>query len=423
MIVLGKVFSLVSGLRIMGLVVLSLSMMLGLSTSVFAASKYAAIVIDGSTGEVLHARHADAPRYPASLTKIMTLYILFERLKKQQLNYRSKFRVNRYAASQPPSKLGLKPGSKISVKDIIGALVTKSANDMAATVAVNISGTEKKFARLMTRKARQLGMTNTVFKNASGLPNRHQRTTARDMARLSIRIMNDFPKYSRFFAKKSYRYKRRSYRNHNGLLFTYKGTEGIKTGYTRASGYNLTTSVKRDNKHLIAVVMGGRTSRSRNAQMARLLSQNLSKAVAINNRLPLTQRMAQIGRPVRSTWKSIVYTASITSSVRKPQSEETEILVKHFVPHGFKNLSGGRGYAIQVGVYDAHHHALKQIKQTLAGASSLLENRPPYILPSSRAGVAVHRARFAGFFSRGGAQTACRHLKKEMDINCIVTMR
>jgi len=419
--VLGKRFFGVLGFFKMALVIFSL--MFVLSLNAVAKNKYAAIVIDGSTGEVLHEQYADAPRYPASLTKIMTLYILFERLKKGQLNFESKFRVNRHAANQPPSKLGLKPGSRIRVKDAIGALVTKSANDVAATVAVNISGSERQFARLMTRKARSLGMTNTVFKNASGLPNRYQKTTARDMAKLSIRIMNDFPKYSRFFAKKRYRYRRRSYRNHNGLLLTYKGTEGIKTGYTRASGFNLTTSVKRNNKHLIAVVMGGRTSRSRNAEMIRLLSKNLPKAVSINNKVSLQQRMAQIDRPAKSYDNGVFYTAAITSEKRNSPNKKTKILSKRFIPNGFGNLREGRGYAIQIGVFDQRQLAVKQIKHTLNEVGQILKNRPAYILPSTRRGVAIHRARFAGFFSRGRARQACQDIKKEMMVNCIVTMQ
>ncbi len=421
----GKSFSTALSSFKLGMITLSLT--IAMSSNAFANSKYAAIVVDGSTGEVLHERFADAPRFPASLTKIMTLYILFERLKKGQLTFETRFVVNRHAANQPPSKLGLKPGSKIRVKDAIGALVTKSANDVAATVAVNISGSEKQFARLMTRKARSLGMTKTVFKNASGLPNRYQKTTARDMAKLSMRIMNDFPIYSRFFARKHYRFKRRSYRNHNGLLLSYKGTEGIKTGYTRASGFNLTTSIKRNNKHLIAVVMGGRTSRSRNAEMIRLLSKNLSKAVSTYNKVSLQQRMARINRPARSPIRSygngVVYTASISSAKRHSSKKNTKLIIKRFIPNGFGSLRQGRSYAIQVGVFEKRQLAIKQIKHTLNEVGQVLEDRPPYILPAMRGGVAVHRARFAGFYSRGRATQACQDIKKEMGVSCLVTMQ
>ena len=242
-----------------------------------AAPKYAAIVINGDTGKVLHSRQADARRYPASLTKIMTLYMVFERLRDGKMTLSTRLKVSRRAAGQPPSKLGLAVGDTITVEQAIKALVTKSANDVAATVAENISGSELAFAKAMTQRARALGMTRTKFRNASGLPNRRQISTARDMATLAIAIQRDFPRYFKYFKTRSFRFRGRVYRNHNSLLGRYKGTTGIKTGYIGASGFNLVASVNRSGRHLIGVVFGGRSGRSRDRQMVRLLDRGFKR--------------------------------------------------------------------------------------------------------------------------------------------------
>lgn len=250
----------------------------GAPATALANSKYAGIVVDAKTGKTLYASSADAYRYPASLTKIMTLYVVFEELEAGRLSLGSRLKVSRYAAGRPPSKLALKPGSTIKVKDAILALVTKSANDVATVVAENIGGSEKKFAERMTRTARQLGMKKTTFRNPHGLPNSKQRTTARDMALLGRAVQERFPQYYSYFKTRSYKYKGRRYGNHNKLLGRVKGVDGIKTGYIRASGFNLVTSVKRDGRHIVAVVMGGRTGKSRNAQMIKLINRYLHKA-------------------------------------------------------------------------------------------------------------------------------------------------
>ena len=196
-------------------------------------------MIEEKTGRVLFSRNADKKLYPASLTKIMTLYLLFEEVAQGRLSMKSKLPVSRVAASRSPSKLYLQPGSSISVEDAILALVTKSANDVATVVSEALSGTEREFAKRMTRKARSLGMINTTFKNASGLPNRAQKSTARDMARLGVAIRRDFPQFYHYFSRTSFSYKGRKFGNHNKLLRQFDGTDGIKTGYTHASGFNL----------------------------------------------------------------------------------------------------------------------------------------------------------------------------------------
>ena len=244
-------------------------------SQVFAAedaqARYASIVIDAETGEVLRSRNADIRRYPASLTKMMTLYLLFEAIDEGRLSLTSKLKVSKRAAGQPASKLGLRAGSTIRVEDAIKALAVKSANDIAVVVAEALGGTEVEFARKMTRKAQALGMSRTTFRNASGLPNRKQRSTARDMAQLARALMRDFPHRYHYFDDQRFRYSGRVHRTPNRLLDSYRGMDGIKTGYIRASGFNLVASAERDGRRVIAVVFGGKTARSRNSHMASLL--------------------------------------------------------------------------------------------------------------------------------------------------------
>ncbi|MEZ5818842.1 MAG: D-alanyl-D-alanine carboxypeptidase family protein [Hyphomicrobiaceae bacterium] len=246
--------------------------------SAAAAPRYAAMAVDANTGRVLHAEAADEPRYPASLTKVMTLYLVFEQLRQGRLRVDTPIRISQVAASVPPSKLGLEAGSTISVSDAIKALVTKSANDVAVAFAEHIAGSEERFAEAMTRKARELGMNATTFRNAHGLPDRDQRTTARDMLTLALRLYDTFPAEARVFSLRSFRYAGRNHRNHNTMLLNFAGMDGIKTGYTTASGYNLLASVHRDGRHVIAVVFGGSSASARNARMRVVLSRGLHQA-------------------------------------------------------------------------------------------------------------------------------------------------
>ena len=244
---------------------------LTLSATVAHAEKYASIVVDMETDEVLHARHADAPRYPASLTKAMTLYMLFDALKSGEVRLYDRLPVSSKAASQPPSSLRLRVGSTITVRDAIHALVTKSANDVAVVVAERLAGSEPRFATLMTAKARSMGMARTTFKNASGLPDTQQLSTARDMAVLAERLLVDHADYYGYFANKKFTWGRHTYKNHNRLIGEVRGVDGIKTGYTRASGFNLMTSAKRGGRRVIAIMYGGSTSRSRDQHVTDLI--------------------------------------------------------------------------------------------------------------------------------------------------------
>jgi len=239
---------------------------------------YAAVVVDANSGQTLHAANPDALRHPASLTKIMTLYLLFEQIEAGKLRLDSRLEVSEHAAQQSPSKLGLQPGQAIAVEDAIRALVTKSANDAAVVVAEGIGGDEDSFARMMTRKARALGMSRTVYNNASGLPDEEQLTTARDQATLGRAIQDRFPRYYAYFATPSFSYRGHAMRNHNKLLGRVHGVDGIKTGYTRASGFNLVSSVRRGNRHLVAVVLGGASGGARDARMRNLIEEHIASA-------------------------------------------------------------------------------------------------------------------------------------------------
>jgi D-alanyl-D-alanine carboxypeptidase len=239
---------------------------------------YADIVVDDKSGLVLHEVSADEPRHPASLTKIMTLYLLFEQLEAGKLGLDTELPISTRAALQNPTKLGLKANQTIKVEDAIKGLVTKSANDAAVVVAEAIGGSEEEFAKLMTMKAGALGMLGTTYVNASGLPAEAQITTARDQAVLGRAIQHRFPVYYQYFATPSFRYKGAEMRNHNNLLGQVKGVDGIKTGYTEASGYNLTSSVRRDEKHIVAVVLGGTSNGARDARMRQLIEAHISQA-------------------------------------------------------------------------------------------------------------------------------------------------
>ena len=242
------------------------------------AAPYADIVVDANSGTVLHSTNPDAPRHPASLTKIMTLYLLFEQLEAGKLKLDSPLQVSKEAAGQMPTKLGLKPGSTLAVEDAIKGMVTRSANDAAVVVAEAIAGDEDAFAKLMTRKAQALGMSRTIYKNASGLPDSGQITTARDQSTLGRAVQERFPRYYKYFSIRTFVFRGQSIGNHNNLLGRVEGVDGIKTGYVNASGFNLVTSVHRGNRYLVAVVMGGSSAGSRDAKMRDLISDKIAQA-------------------------------------------------------------------------------------------------------------------------------------------------
>ena len=345
-----------------------------------AHAKYASFVIDADTGEVLQGTNEDTRNYPASLTKMMTLYLIFERLKDKRWTLNTSLKVSRRAAAQPASKLGLVPGSTISVKNAILALAVKSANDVATTVAENISGKERSFALKMTAKARSLGMKKTTFRNASGLPHRGQLSTARDMSILARALLRDFPQYYHYFATKSFRWKGRNYKTHNKLLKNYPGSDGFKTGYIRAAGYNLVSSATRDGRRIIGVVFGGRSSKHRNALMATLLDKGFAK-------LSSNQSSLQIASAP----------AAKKASTRTSQSTKS-------------------GWGVQVGAFSRKHQAQTAAKKAIGKAARYLAKGQVKIVPlKKRSGQVLHRARIVGITKRE-AYRSCRVLRDCMEL-------
>ncbi len=240
------------------------------------------LIVDAASGRELASDQPDSPRHPASLTKLMTLYLTFSALDSGRLSLGDALSVSVNAANAPPTKMGMLPGSTVIVRDAIMGLVTRSANDAAVLLGETLGGDEESFARMMTQKARQLGMSSTVFRNASGLPNREQVTTARDMAKLAHALLRDFPHYYPVFSVQSYLYHGRPLDNHNHMLGNYPGADGLKTGYTVASGFNLVMSAVRDNRRLIGVVMGGDSPVQRDRLMAELMDRGFVTAQAMN---------------------------------------------------------------------------------------------------------------------------------------------
>ncbi len=396
------------------------------------ARRYASIVVDARTGAVLHADNPDRWVYPASLTKMMTLYMVFEALDRGDLALDQRLVVSRHAQSMPPSELGLRQGDRIRLRDAMMALVTKSANDAAVVIAEAIGGTESGFARLMTRRARELGLTATTFRNASGLPDSRQRTTARDMARLALRLQRDYPDHYDAFATRSFSYAGRTYRNHNRLLESYPGTDGIKTGYIRASGFNLVASVERDGRRLVGVVIGGRTSRTRNAHMIELLDDAFAVAerrVAAWRVAPSPRRPADAMALAARTVPDIApprrrpgAAATITTVEAEGDADPTftsplRVLVRPAQAIELVEAeTGGAGairpvYGVQVGAYrsadDAHR------------AASAVERLAPIVLADAaievssvpRDGATLYRARRMGL-SAEAASAVCDALAR-----------
>ncbi len=252
--------------------------------------QFSSIIVDGNSGSTLESNSPDGLRHPASLTKMMTLYLLFERLDSGKMKLDTEMSVSEHASDQDPTKLGLRPGQTIAVEDAIKGLVTRSANDAAVVIAEAIGGSEDNFARMMTRKAHALGMSRTLYRNASGLPNDEQMTTARDQSILGRALQDRFPRYYRYFSTTEFSFRGHTIHGHNHLLGSVEGVDGIKTGYTRASGFNLVTSMHRGNRFLIGVVLGGRSGGSRDATMRSLLADNLDKAATKRTVAAISER-------------------------------------------------------------------------------------------------------------------------------------
>ncbi len=398
-----------------------------------ARARYASIVIDAGTGEVLHQTNADTRNYPASLTKMMTLYLAFEALDNGRLRMDQLLTVSRRAAGISPSKLGLRRGERIRVKDAILALVTKSANDAAVVIAESLAGTEVKFAVKMTRKARALGMTRTNFRNASGLPNRRQLSTARDMATLAHALIEQFPQYYRYFSTQKFSYRGRTYTNHNSLLQRYDGADGLKTGYTRASGFNLAASVLRDGRRLIAVVFGGKTAGSRDRHVAGLLDKGFATRSMIR---PVTVRAATaIATPPRRP----TALAAVPVPRRKPSALASAPLPPVKPEHLVAGATAGAAakaiaqgpvnapqttvaelgrWGVQVGAF-YHPTPAKRAAQKAAQKFPEIFGRTKVMIPTTKGRRGrIYRARLMGL-SEERARSACKRLASAR-MDCLV---
>jgi D-alanyl-D-alanine carboxypeptidase len=284
---------------------------------------FSTIIVDANSGAVLQANNPDAQRFPASLTKVMTLYLLFERLESGKMKLDTAMPVSENASEQAPTKLGLRAGDELKVEDAIKGLITRSANDASVVIAEAISGSEEEFGRLMTRKARALGMSRTVYRNPNGLPNPEQVTTARDQALLGRAIQDRFPRYYKYFATNNFYYRGKAIRNHNKLLGRVEGVDGIKTGFTRASGFNLVTSIKRGNRHLVGVVLGGRSGGSRDAIMRNLLAEHLERGATKRTVAAITEDGAARVAVAEATEAPV--TASAKPEIKPVESKTVEL--------------------------------------------------------------------------------------------------
>lgn len=395
--------------------ILLLSVVVLLSGTKSSQAGYASIVLDADTGEVLRSRNADTRNYPASLTKLMTLYMLFEKIDSGEMNMKTQLPVSKRAAGQPASKLGLKRGTTITVHQTIMALATKSANDVATVIAEAVGGTEWKFAGAMTNKARSLGMKRTRFRNASGLPNRKQLSSARDMSILAMAILRDFPHYYKFFSAEKFIFKGKTYRTHNNLLNRYPGMDGIKTGYIRASGFNLVASAVRNGRRVIAVVFGGKTAKSRDSHMVKLLNIGFERMaqrdIHRGDQQFAVLKSRKIPTPVFKPGTQMIKFAEVTSGRTKKSAWGI------FLPTRPRPTIGQ--WAIQIGAYRSVRAAEVALREASQRLPVLLDNASAALIPVEvKRGDILYRARFLGLH-KGEATQACRSLKT-VTIPCAV---
>ncbi|MGI9367296.1 MAG: serine hydrolase [Ruegeria sp.] len=420
-----------------------------------ANPKYAGLVIDTKTGKTLYASNADSSRYPASLTKMMTLYMVFDALDSGRITKKTRIRVSKNAAAEPPSKLGIRAGQTLSVEQAIYALVTKSANDVSTAVAEHLGGSESGFAQMMTSKAHALGMKKTTFHNAHGLPNSKQKTTARDMAQLGIALREHYPAHYHYFSTRSFKYGKARYTNHNRLLGSVKGVDGIKTGYTRASGFNLVSSVRKDGRSIVAVVMGGKTGASRNKHMQDLISRYLHKASRSGNanlvaqapssfkiglpnvgpipkfrdnsdvRIALAYAKPQtaaafpvpLDRPVIGK-EALVVSLNKQKAVVAPSKRPSNIVPNTNNTTGVDGVVTSStnvpsGWVVQIGATPDRATAEQLLIEAQRRTGGMISGAQAFTIPTVRDGEQLHRARFAGFDGKAHAWKACRALKQK----------
>lgn len=415
--------------------------------------RYAALVIDPQTGEVFHQQNADARRYPASLTKMMTLYLLFEQMKAGKITKKTKMRASNLAASQPQTNISLRPGEMIDVDTAIKSLVVRSANDVAVVVAEHIAGSVDEFAKLATRRAQELGMKRTVFKNPHGLPNAQQVTTARDMVKLGIALKRDFSEYYGYFSTRQFSRKGVTYYTHNRVMTGYAGVDGIKTGFINASGFNVVSSVERGGRRLIGVVMGGTSSGWRDERMKALLSGGYQTLAARKNavskryyaeNLPLPRKDAQAikpavvtstvavasspaaGNPVLNPAPAAPSAQQASSSQMPTATQMSGLNAAEKLPDNIpfqrvsmqeissreasaKEENSEMSWGIQVGAFIEKSQAQDAVLAAVKLAPKVLADHKPAIMDSGISGGKVHRARIENL-TESQARTACETL-------------
>ncbi|WP_107850969.1 D-alanyl-D-alanine carboxypeptidase [Oceanimonas marisflavi] len=376
-----------------------------------ANPRYAAIVIDAENGTVLHAANADASRYPASLTKMMTLYLLFEAMEQGRMNLNTAMPVSAHAASMPQTNISLKKGDTLRVRDAIPALIVRSANDVAVVVAEALAGSESGFARRMTAKARELKMYNTTFRNASGLPDSQQIATARDLATLSLRLMKDYPAYYHYFSTPSFTYKGRTYHSHNRMVQNLPGVDGMKTGYIRASGFNVATSALRDDRRVVAVVMGGKTAQSRDQQMASLIDRSIGRATQVAR--------ASAGMTATAT-PTEVSTLAVRQAIKQSSQAQAPVRlspVARTLPTAQTMTDDSLGWAVQIGSFRMPEQAQSRASDAARRLGNLAQARAA-VTEVEISNRKLFRARLIGF-EKQQAQNACQHLSRQ-GMDCLV---
>jgi len=374
--------------------------------------RYAAIVVDAATGEVLHAEHPDDLRYPASLTKMMTLFMIFEAIDRKRIGFDTAWKVSAFAAGQSPTKLGLQAGRTVSVRDVVLGLVTKSANDAAVVAAENLAGSEPEFAQQMTQRARRLGMARTTFRNASGLPHPEQRSTAADLARLSRALVRSFPHHYHLFSTSSFTHAGVTHHNHNRFMQWYDGADGLKTGYIHASGFNLAASATRSGRRLIGVVMGGPSSGWRDERMGEVMDASFAKRP---RRDPGELRDAAVrGATVGTQLASHPPAAS----PQPPSPPEPRAAARP--PEREAAAAVRPGWSVQVGAYADVAQARRAAEHASRSAPTPLRHAAVDVQRVGGTGKDANllRARLTGL-SPKAAKDACRVLKRQGQ-TCIV---
>ncbi|MEZ2222249.1 serine hydrolase [Rhizobium sp. RCC_161_2] len=405
----------------------------------FAGSAY--FIMDAKTGAVLASSNADDLNHPASLTKMMTLYMTFEAIHRGKLSWNSKIPVSRNAAGKSPTKLGLKAGSTVTVREAVDGMIIKSANDAAAAMGEALGGSENGFARMMTQKARELGMRRTVFTNPSGLPSMAQVTTARDMSTLAVALINNYPQEYRLFSQTGFTYRGQRVRGHNNLMYRYEGMDGIKTGYTNASGFNLVSAVRQGNRRVIGVVMGGATARGRDALMASLLDRYVPKAASSSTSRLVASigggKVKQVEVASASDDVAVDVDTQTTATTRKraeftPAQTATplafaavpNVTVPMDRPVAMDEImnagkpAAGR-WQVQIAATPTAQAAKDLLSAAQSKAGNALANASPYTEAVGKGNNTVYRARFVGFGSRDDANSACAALKRN-DFDCML---